>query len=314
MSSFKSNPAKEAEQHVLTNQKASSGSIHYPFWFGGSAASMAAVVTHPLDLIKVRLQTRTPDAPKTMVRTFTYILTNEGPLGLYAGLSASLLRQMTYSMVRFGVYEDLKERYGPKPTADNPSPKPSLPSLILMSSTAGFLGGIVGNPGDVINVRMQSDYAKPPESRRNYKNAIDGLIRIFREEGPSALFRGVEANSARAILMTSSQLASYDAFKQLCLNTLGMPDNIVSHFAASLSAGFVATTVCSPVDVIKTRIMNHPGKATIGEILSKATQQEGWLWMFRGWVPSFIRLGPHTIFTMIFFEQHKKLYRQLKGL
>ena len=24
--------------------------IHYPFWFGGSAASMAAVVTHPLDL------------------------------------------------------------------------------------------------------------------------------------------------------------------------------------------------------------------------------------------------------------------------
>ncbi|PKS06918.1 hypothetical protein jhhlp_005514 [Lomentospora prolificans] len=28
--------------------------IHYPFWFGGSASSMAAVVTHPLDLVKVR--------------------------------------------------------------------------------------------------------------------------------------------------------------------------------------------------------------------------------------------------------------------
>lgn len=26
--------------------------VHYPFWFGGSAASMAAVVTHPLDLGK----------------------------------------------------------------------------------------------------------------------------------------------------------------------------------------------------------------------------------------------------------------------
>lgn len=24
--------------------------VRYPFWFGGSAASMAAVVTHPLDL------------------------------------------------------------------------------------------------------------------------------------------------------------------------------------------------------------------------------------------------------------------------
>jgi len=26
--------------------------IHYPFWFGGSASSMAACVTHPLDLGK----------------------------------------------------------------------------------------------------------------------------------------------------------------------------------------------------------------------------------------------------------------------
>jgi hypothetical protein len=30
--------------------------LHYPFWFGGSAASMAAVVTHPLDLGTLTLQ------------------------------------------------------------------------------------------------------------------------------------------------------------------------------------------------------------------------------------------------------------------
>jgi hypothetical protein len=29
---------------------AKAGQVHYPFWFGGSAASMAAVCTHPLDL------------------------------------------------------------------------------------------------------------------------------------------------------------------------------------------------------------------------------------------------------------------------
>ena len=31
-------------------QQVKSAAIRYPFWFGGSAASMAAVVTHPLDL------------------------------------------------------------------------------------------------------------------------------------------------------------------------------------------------------------------------------------------------------------------------
>jgi len=249
-----------------------------------------------------------------MLKTFPHIFRTQGILGLYNGLSASLLRQLTYSTVRFGVYEDLKTRFAPEPTPTNPKPSPSLINLILMSSAAGFLGGIAGNPGDVMNVRMQSDFGKPPEDRRNYKHVVDGLIRMVREEGASSLFRGVGANSTRALLMTSSQLASYDVFKSTCLTTFKMPDNFLTHFTASLSAGFVATTICSPVDVVKTRIMSVGGNVPIGELLRKAVREEGWLWMFRGWVPSFMRLGPQTIITMVFFEQHKKVYRQIKGV
>lgn len=250
-----------------------------------------------------------------MLGTFVKIGRTQGVLGLYNGLSAALLRQLTYSTVRFGVYEDFKSRFGPPPTAQNPNPKPPALHLILMSSTAGLLGGIAGNPGDVLNVRMQSDFAKPPQERLNYRHALDGMIRMIREEGPSSLFRGVAANSMRALLMTSSQLASYDMFKHACLSTLHMKDNLLTHFTSSLAAGFVATTVCSPVDVIKTRIMSASGeKMGILEVLRKAAAKEGYLWMFRGWVPSFIRLGPQTIATMMFFEQHKKLYRRWKGL
>lgn len=322
MSTYKSTtqlPSSQKDQSsqlkdALPKPKSGNPPIHYPFWFGGSAAALAAVVTHPLDLVKVRLQTRTPDVPKTMVGTFGYILKKEGPIGLYNGLSASLFRQLTYSTVRFGVYEDLKMRFKPEATPDNPKAKPSTLNLVLQSSLAGFLGGIAGNPGDVLNVRMQSDLAKPPAERRNYKHALDGLIRMIREEGLASIFRGVEANSARALLMTASQLASYDLFKQFYMHTMHMNDNVYTHFTSSLSAGFVATTICSPVDVIKTRIMSGGGKASIIEIITTATRKEGYFWMLRGWVPSFIRLGPHTIFTMIFFEQHKKLYRQWKGV
>ncbi|RVX76078.1 hypothetical protein B0A52_00435 [Exophiala mesophila] len=306
-------PASKSLQHVDKPQKKSQA-LRYPFWFGGSAASLAAVVTHPLDLIKVRLQTRTAQAPKTTLGTIAFVFRNEGVLGLYAGLSAALLRQLTYSTVRFGVYEDLKTRFAPQPTESNPKPRQSLFNLVLMSSAAGFLGGIAGNPGDVLNVRMQSDASKPLDQRRNYKHALDGLIRMVREEGPASIFRGVEANSARALLMTSAQLASYDVFKQMCLQKLGMSDNLSTHFTASLAAGFVATTLCSPVDVIKTRVMSAGDKVSILSVLTKATRKEGLLWMFRGWVPSFIRLGPQTICTMVFFEQHKKLYRKWKGV
>lgn len=219
---------------------------------------------------------------------------------------------MTYSTVRFGVYEELKTMFPSKPLPGETVPQPpSMLKLLAASSFAGFLGGFAGNPGDVLNVRMQSDLAKPPEQRRNYKHALDGLIRMTREEGIRSLFRGVGPNSMRAVLMTSSQLASYDAFKSVCLEKFKMKDNLSTHFVSSLAAGFVATTVCSPVDVIKTRIMNAPGRRSIAETLKIATQREGWLWMFRGWVPSFVRLGPQTILTMVFFEQHKKFWRNL---
>lgn len=218
---------------------------------------------------------------------------------------------MTYSTTRFGIYEELKSRFS------SSSSPPSLFTLIAMASTSGFLGGIAGNPADVLNVRMQSDAALPPAQRRNYKHAFDGLIQMTRAEGPASLFRGVWPNSTRAVLMTASQLASYDTFKRICMDNAGMSDNLGTHFTASFLAGFVATTVCSPVDVIKTRVMTaspaEGGQSILG-LLRDIYRKEGVAWAFRGWVPSFIRLGPHTIATFIFLEEHKKIYRMIKGI
>ncbi|KAM3075239.1 Mitochondrial dicarboxylate transporter [Clarireedia jacksonii] len=259
-------------------------------------------------VINVRLQTRSGNAPKTMVGTFVHVLKNNGFRGLYSGLSASLLRQITYSTTRFGVYEELKSDF----TKGNRSP--SFPVLIAIASSSGFLGGVAGNPADVLNVRMQHDAALPVEQRRNYKNAIDGLIRMTREEGWRSLFRGVWPNSMRATLMTASQLASYDGFKHLLIGNTSMEDGLTTHFTASFMAGFVATTVCSPVDVIKTRIMSSHESKGLAKLLTDVYKVEGVGWMFRGWVPSFIRLGPHTIATFLFLEQHKKIYRSLKGI
>ncbi|OJJ32419.1 hypothetical protein ASPWEDRAFT_663394 [Aspergillus wentii DTO 134E9] len=307
--------ASSAKLEVSSSQPpraVSSKKLHYPFWFGGSASCFAATVTHPLDLVKVRLQTRAPGAPTSMVGTFGYILKNDGFFGLYGGLSAALLRQITYSTTRFGIYEELKSQF------TSSSSPPGTLTLIAMASTSGFIGGIAGNPADVLNVRMQSDAALPIEKRRNYKHAFHGLVQMTRDEGAASLFRGVWPNSTRAVLMTTSQLATYDTFKRICIDKAGMSDNLTTHFTASFMAGFVATTACSPVDVIKTRVMSASSAESSGHsllgLLKDITRKEGLKWVFRGWVPSFIRLGPHTIATFLFLEEHKKIYRKLKGV
>ena len=73
----------------------------------------------------------------------------------------------------------LKERVSP-----NNEPI-SFPMRLTMAGVSGAFGGVVGAPADMVNVRMQNDVKLPIDSdqRRNYKHAIDGLIRIIREEG-----------------------------------------------------------------------------------------------------------------------------------
>ncbi|CAK9439982.1 uncharacterized protein LODBEIA_P40820 [Lodderomyces beijingensis] len=271
----------------------------YPFWYGGASSMVACLVTHPLDLAKVRLQTASKPG-QSLFSMIYQIVAKEGPTKIYSGLTASLLRQATYSTTRFGVYEFLKESY-----IKAMHGTPGMSVLLPISMIAGALGGLVGNPSDVVNIRMQNDSTLPADQKRNYRNAFDGLYRICKSEGPRSLFRGLSPNLVRGVLMTASQVVTYDGAKSVLMDQLSMdPAKKSTHFSASLIAGLVATTVCSPADVVKTRIMNSKGSGQGAlSILKSALKNEGVGFMFRGWLPSFMRLGPHTIVTFLVLEQ-----------
>lgn len=66
-------------------------------------------------------------------------IAKSGFRSMYAGLTASIMRQMSYSLVRLGSYEKMKERL----IRDGQS---STFRLLLAASLAGGLGGIAGNP------------------------------------------------------------------------------------------------------------------------------------------------------------------------
>ncbi|GBE84133.1 Mitochondrial dicarboxylate transporter [Sparassis crispa] len=271
----------------------------YPFWLGGVAATIAASITHPLDLTKVRMQAT---GDKGMVQSIRKTVHTAGFVGLFDGITGTWLRQMSYSLCRFWAYDESKKFLDAGPSS--PAWK-----LALAGSMAGGIAGIVGNPGEIMMVRLQGDHAKPPEKRLNYKNCIDGLIRMVREEGASSLTRGIGPNVFRAILMNASQLASYDFFKHELLKTRYFEDNITVHVAASFAAGTVATTVCSPADVLKSRIMTATGKeaSSTMQVIKTSFRNEGAMFMFKGWLPAWTRLQPTTILIFVTLEQLRNL-------
>ncbi|RLO11395.1 hypothetical protein DYB28_001622 [Aphanomyces astaci] len=245
----------------------------------------AACFTHPMDLLKVRLQT-SKELHLSLLGTVRSIIQVEGLGGFYRGITGGLMREGTYSTVRFGVYQYLKD------VAVERNNGEALPLVenIALSMFGGAVGGFCGNPADVVNVRMQADGRLPPAQRRNYAHAVDGLVRVSNEEGRGVLMRGVRPNMIRAMLLTSGQIASYDVFKSFLM------------------------TRCAPMDLVKTRLMNmaHSGTAEAEyagavDCFVKIVRKEGVRGLFKGWTPAYIRLGPQTIITFMTLEQLRKL-------
>ena len=75
---------------------------------------------------------------------------------------------------------------------------------------------------------------------------------------------------------------------------------------ASMGAGLIATLFTMPVDVIKTLIMNAKPceKKSIKELTKELLKYDKF-GLFKGFLPRYIRLGPFTILTFIFYEKLK---------
>uniref|UniRef100_A0A8C1TN72 Si:ch1073-100f3.2 n=1 Tax=Cyprinus carpio TaxID=7962 RepID=A0A8C1TN72_CYPCA len=236
------------------------------WYFGGIASCAAACCTHPLDLIKVHLQTQ-QEVKMRMTGMAMQVVRSDGVLALYNGLSASLCRQMTYSMTRFAIYETVRDKI----SSQNQGPMPFY-QKILLAAFGGLTGGFIGTPADMVN-------------------------------GIRKLFSGASMAAGRGAMVTVGQLSCYDQAKQLVLGTGLMTDNIFTHFVASFIAGGCATVLCQPMDVVKTRLMNSKGEYRGVIHCLSDTGKLGPKAFYKGLVPAGIRLIPHTVLTFIFLEQ-----------
>lgn len=312
---------------------------------GGIASIIAGCSTHPLDLIKVRMQLQgealapnpNPNLhlrhalafhgggsamapptgfqlppPKTgPVSVGVKIFKTEGVAALFSGVSATVLRQTLYSTTRMGLYEIFKEKLSDPVTGTLP-----LTSKIGAGLVAGGIGAAVGNPADVAMVRMQADGRLPIADRRNYTSVVDAITRMSKSEGITSLWRGSSLTVNRAMIVTASQLASYDQAKETILERGWMKDGLGTHVTASFAAGFVAAVASNPVDVIKTRVMNmkvESGKTPpyngALDCAMKTIKAEGPMALYKGFIPTISRQGPFTVVLFVTLEQVRKLLK-----
>lgn len=155
-------------------------------------------------------------------------------------------------------------------------------------------------------LQAQSSYFHAAEQYQ-YKNTLDCLTKVYRQNGFFGLYYGVTAGLPRVIFASATQLTTYDKTKEFAIKILNVPDGFPAHLFASFISSLFTVTIMNPFDVMATRIYQSSGRQTVYhgvfDCFKKTIRAEGWTALQKGWLALYLRLGPHTILTFVFLEK-----------
>lgn len=294
-----------------------------PFVCGGTAASFASCVIHPIDLAKVRMQLYGQMNPGKPIPSFPTLLRNmivkDGPMSVYKGVDAAVTRQLSYGTARLGLHRTFSDMLQ---NANGGEPI-SFAQKTVSGMASGAIAVCIGTPVDVALVRLQADSMAEPENRKNYKNVVDTFVRVTTEEGVGALYKGMIPNILRGMAMNVGMLACYDQAKEVSGKLLGDPftdgqPQLTTKLASSAIAGFTAALFSIPFDLMKSRLMNMrkdpiTGKMPYKGIVDCAVQiftKEGPKGFFNGFTAYYGRCAPHAMIILLSTESITAAYRK----
>ncbi|KAK6631083.1 hypothetical protein RUM43_014179 [Polyplax serrata] len=285
---------------------------------GAMAGVMAGFFTNPLDVVKTRLQlqgelkARGQHAVhyKNTLHAFYVIGKTEGIVSLQKGLVPALWFQVFLNGCRLGSF-DLAQKLGWTKNKDN---QVSVIKTAIISASAGCIGSFIGSPFYLMKIHFQSQAASQIAVgyQHEHTKTLPALIKIYQNEGLKGWWRGSVSSLPRVGVGSSIQLSTFSICKEFLENhqILSRETSLMNTFVASMFCGIAVACGMTPFDVVQTRLYNQGvdkhGKGLlyngIIDCFIKMAKTEGALGFFKGWGPCYLRIGPHSLLTLVFWD------------
>ena len=289
-----------------------------PFVIGGSSGVIATSIIQPIDMVKVQGQLKSEKLGKGgKVSSFQIIqdmmANGKGLRQFYKGLDSALVRQVTYTTTRLGVYKTLFNR------EQQLNGSVSVFKKSVFGLAARFIGSIVGNPADLILIRLQSDSSLPIEQRRNYTGFGNAFSRIVKDEGVPALWKGSGPTICRAMVINFAMLGPFDQVKEFLNKRTNTKDTLSTRLTAAAVAGFLSSFFSLPFDNAKTKIQKmtirpdgtYPYNGLV-DCLRKTVVNEGLSKLWVSFPTFYVRIAPHAMISLLCQDFLSDLYNQSK--
>ncbi|EGW31064.1 mitochondrial succinate-fumarate transporter [Spathaspora passalidarum NRRL Y-27907] len=278
------------------------------FIAGGVAGLFEALVCHPLDTIKVRMQLyrKSGQKPPGFVKTGVNIAQKEGFLSLYKGLGAVIIGIVPKMAIRFSSYEFYRSLFYDE------NFNITTGQTFIAGVGAGITEAVmVVNPMEVVKIRLQAQHhsMKDPLDIPKYRNAPHAAYLICKEEGFSTLYRGVSLTAARQASNQGVNFTVYSKLKEYLQERSGT--EVLPHWQTSgigLISGALGPLSNAPLDTIKTRLQkttfasNESGMVRIMKITKQLIREEGIHALYKGITPRIMRVAPGQAVTFTVYE------------
>lgn len=167
---------------------------------------------------------------------------------------------------------------------------------ILTGASAGATEALVVVPFELVKIRLQDK-----ASAGKYKGSMDAVMKIVAQEGPLALYNGLESTMWRHILWNAGYFGVIFQIKELLPKPApgDKATQIRNDLIAGASGGTFGTILNTPMDVVKSRIQNSP--KSLGSVpkynwawpaIATVLKEEGFSALYKGFLPKVLRLGP----------------------
>jgi solute carrier family 25 oxoglutarate transporter 11 len=266
------------------------------------------MVVHPFNTIAVRSNLASASG-----NTFSFkgMIEKQGLMSVYDGLGAGMARQVFYASSRFGLFEIFRDKL------HDYRGKTDFASRVVVGALTGGIAAYLSCPMEVAVVRMSNDKSLPVNEQRNYKGVVDTTLRIAREEGITAFWRGSNPFVTRAMMVGVFQVATLDQFKSLYEHYLGQTRNSIPNvFSAAMTSGMLYALATMPLEAAKNRMASQKPDKVSGELpykgtiqtLRKVSAEHGFMTLYNGFLPYYLRCGGHTVSMFIMVQIMRDAY------
>ncbi|XP_047482671.1 mitochondrial carnitine/acylcarnitine carrier protein-like isoform X2 [Penaeus chinensis] len=275
------------------------------FLAGGFGGMCLVTAGHPLDTIKVRLQTQPiPKPGEQLLYKGTWdcalkTVRQEGFFGLYKGMAAPLIGvtpMFAVCFLGFGVGKKLQQK----------TPDEKLTAVQLFN--AGMLSGVfttaIMTPGERIKCLLQVQAAGTGPTL--YKGPLDVVKVLYKEGGIRSIYKGTCATLLRDVPASGMYFMTYEWLKNM-LSPPGKEGELspVRTLVAGGTAGMFNWLVAIGPDVLKSRLQTAPeGKYPNGirSVFVDIMRTEGPRALFKGVAPVMIRAFPANAACFLGYE------------